>query len=81
MSDTLLMWIFGAAFFLICVLFGLWWHHVQVCRETGRDIAVIKQMLTDIREEIGDHETGMIGQLHRYSKSIVKLNTKLGINE
>lgn len=85
MSETLLIWLFAGAFGLLGVLFLLWYQHSMRCKgiseKQGEDIAVIKQMLTDIRSEIGDHEKGMIGQLHRYSKSIVKINTKLGIDE
>jgi hypothetical protein len=81
MSESLLIWLFAGGFGLIAVLFVLWYHHIQHCRQVGADIAVIKQLLTDVRAEIGNHETGMIGQLHRYSKAITRICAKIGIAE
>ena len=81
MSEGLTIWLFAGAFGLIGMLFALIWHHVIHCKSVGEDVAVIKQIVSDIRSEIGDHEKGIIGQLHRYSKAIVKLNSKMGIEE
>ena len=81
MDQALLIWLFAGAFGLIGVLFVLTWHHAIKCKGVGEDVAVIKQIVSDIRQEIGVHETGIIGQLHRYSKAIVRLNEKAGIVE
>jgi hypothetical protein len=81
MDPAIQLWLFAGAFSLIGILFALVWHHVMHCKGVGEDMAVIKQIVTDIRREIGNHETGIIGQLHRYSKAITKLYAKLGADE
>lgn len=55
---------------MIGVLFVLWWHHAVMCGRTGEDIAVIKAMLTRIERDIGTHETGLRGQVHKLASDI-----------
>lgn len=47
--------------------------------EINSKLAVIISTLSNVTMEIGSHDSGMIGQMHRYSKAIVKLNAKVGI--
>jgi hypothetical protein len=81
MDQSLLIWLFAGAFGLIGVLFLMSWHHAIKCRGVGEDVAVIKQIVSDIRREIGSHDSGIISQLHLLSKATVKLNAKAGIEE
>jgi hypothetical protein len=69
-SETLQIWLFAGAFGMIGVLFALWWHHAVTCRKTGEDIAVIKAILVRIETDIGTHETGLRGQVHKLACDI-----------
>jgi hypothetical protein len=79
MDQELLIWLFAGAYSLIGILFVMIWHHVIRCKGVGEDMAVIRQIVSDIRQEIGNHESGIIGQLHRYSKSITRICAKIGV--
>lgn len=70
MSETLQIWLFAGAFGMIGVLFALWWHHASTCGRTSEDIAVIKGMLGRIERDIGTHETGLRGQVHKLASDI-----------
>lgn len=65
MSETLILWLFAGAFGLVGVLFTLYWRHELKCKGVGEDVAVIKQVVSDIRKEIGDHESGLRGSIHK----------------
>lgn len=61
--------------------FGLWWAHVRTCNKRERYDGKLEEKVDRMEKEIGDHETGIIGQLHRYSKAITRILAKLGIGE
>lgn len=61
--------------------YALWWAHVRKCQERERHEGRLEEKITHIESEIGDHERGIIGQLHRYSKAITRIFAKLGIGE
>lgn len=70
MSETLLIWLFAGAYGLIGVLFIMQWQHSIKCKGVGEDIAVIKSLLLRIQQDIGTHETGLRGQVHRLASDI-----------
>lgn len=85
-------WVLGILITAQAGLLGLYIKHILDCNardrlrneqnaEINQKLAVIISTLSNVTMEIGSHDTGIIGQLHRYSKSIVKLNAKVGIEE
>lgn len=70
MSESVLIWLFAGAYALIGVLFALVWQHVIRCKGVGEDIAVIKQIVADTKKEIGDHDTGLRGSIHKLARDI-----------
>lgn len=81
MSENALLWLLGVQGFLDVALFGLWWAHVQHCTDRERNAAKLEQKVDHLKEEMGTHETGIIGQLHRYSRAITRIFSKLGMTE
>jgi hypothetical protein len=79
MSEVLQIWLFAGGFGLISVLFLLWWSHIQNCRAIASDIAVIKEVLTTIRVEIGSRDTGIRGEIHAHSSLLAQHSFRLNL--
>jgi hypothetical protein len=73
-------------------LAGLWIKHILDCRERDKlraeeneaimvALTALKVMSESMQGEIGDHHSGMVGQLHRYSKIITRLCERAGIEQ
>ncbi len=81
MDQTILLWILG---FLVTgnigVAVGLA-YHIKDCHKTHSELAHITNAVNRVERELGNHDTGIIGQLHRYSKAIVRLNMKVGLEQ
>lgn len=82
MSEATILWLLGTVIGVQTLVIG-WltnviWSHVRECRAFRESVAKISAQLERAIKDIGDHETGIIGQLHRYSKEIVLLNARLG---
>jgi hypothetical protein len=60
---------------------GALWMHMAADRERDSLLAKISAEVSEIKSEIGTHDTGMIGQLHRYSKIITRLCDRAGIEQ
>lgn len=82
--------IFGVLIACITAIAGLWLRHILDCRDRDRQraaehsavletLATIKSEVLEMRGELGTHETGMIGQMHRFSKIITRLCERAGI--
>lgn len=82
---TVLLWALGIIVVIetgvIVGLFFMYNSHVEDCKEHRKDQAVKEldnalsqgrmiEKIDQIQRNIGDHDSGMIGQLHRYSKDI-----------
>lgn len=78
MTETSLLWAFGLIAAALVGLGGILWRHMVSCsKDVAVPLAQLVERVSAIQKEIGDHETGIIGQLHRYSKEIVVLNERL----
>lgn len=82
-------WIIGILASALAGLLYLYISHILACNERDRrwaqdvavlreEVAVLKIELSDMKEEIGTHDTGIIGRLHRYGKVIRRLNDRMG---
>jgi hypothetical protein len=62
-------------------LLGLFVWHLFKCRDTRIDIAMIKGSLENISREIGTHESGMRGTLHKMAGYVTQIDMRLGAIE
>ncbi len=65
MDSTVLLWILGGQFAMIAGLAGLWWGHIKDCRARAAQDAVMRSDIDRLLHEVGDHETGIRGALHK----------------
>ena len=65
MSDTVLLWVLGGQLAMIVGLFKLWWDHVKECRARVANDAVMRADINRLLTEVGDHETGLRGSMHK----------------
>jgi hypothetical protein len=70
MSDQLLLWLFGGAFAGIVTLALLLLAHIKECRDVRAAIATLTTNVKHISSEIGTHETGIRGSLHKLRSEI-----------
>ena len=99
---TVLLWALGIIVVIetgvIVGLFFMYNSHVQDCKE-HRQVQAVKELdnaltqgrmmekMEQVQKNIGDHDSGMIAQLHRYSKdlrdlthAVTELNKQQGSN-
>ncbi len=73
MSESVILWIFGILVTInsgiVGVLFLMLWGHIGECRRSGEvragALAALKTQQERIVRDIGDHETGIRGDIHR----------------
>lgn len=58
-------------------LLGMFVWHLFKCRDTRIDIASIMQSLANIEHEVGDHERGIRGEMHRQTKVLTEHSYRL----
>jgi hypothetical protein len=74
MDETVLLWLFGGQMAFNVGLAKLWWDHTKDCRdyrvaaalERGQIAADVKSIL----HEIGDHDSGMRGSIHKLRNEV-----------
>lgn len=81
MTETALLWVLGSMVAFNGGVAGALWMHVVADRERDILLARMAAEVSDIKTELGTHETGIIGQLHRYSKIITRLCDRAGIQQ
>lgn len=57
------------------------WQHVMHCRRVETGLAEIRTDLKRIAEEIGTHEIGLRGSVHRHSNDIMRLDGRVSLLE
>jgi hypothetical protein len=78
MSEQVLIAIFLLIAAAIVTIGGILWRHMVSCsKDVAIPLAQLVERVTAVQKEIGDHETGIIGQLHRYGKDLAILNDRL----
>lgn len=70
MNQTLLIWLFGGVAAGLLGILKLWWDHVKECRARIAEAAVLRADLDRVMHEVGDHETGIRGNLHELRNQI-----------
>lgn len=77
MDQTVLLWILGIQTAVIGWLAIALFNHVKECRDVRTSIAEIKAIAESVKAELGNHETGIRGQMHEQRKHLVKLAGKV----
>lgn len=78
MSEASILWLFGTIIsVLLAVMAGMagWiFHHSRDCRDfrvaTAASLATILTKLERVQEDIGDHSSGLRGQVHKLASDI-----------
>ena len=81
MDETTALWLFGTLIgvqvpIMGAIALGLW-HHVIHCRRVEGKIESIKTDLRLIREELGTHDRGLRGTVHKQQNALFKLDGRL----
>lgn len=81
MNETVLLWVLGTLVLCLGALAGLFWRHIEHCREVHADLAEIKADLKHVMADIGTHETGIRGTVHKTSNMLIVHEGRLDILE
>ena len=73
MSETVLLWILGGELAIVGSLFGILWKHVNECRDFRSSVATMKTDLEHVVKELGSHDSGVRGSLHKLRGDITPL--------
>lgn len=74
-----------AAFLLvagaIATIAKLLWEHVQHCKDVHAKLAEIASDVKRIQVDIGTHDTGLRGTVHKNANRVTELDMRLGVLE
>jgi hypothetical protein len=70
MDTPVLLAILGAQLLMIGGLFKLWWDHIRDCRARAAKDAVMRSDIDKLLHEVGDHETGIRGAMHKLRQDL-----------
>lgn len=72
-----------AAFLLtagaIATIAKLLWDHIQHCREVHSKLASIEGKVDRVMTDIGTHETGMRGTIHKTANAVTALQMEISV--
>lgn len=85
MDETTILWLFGTLIAVQVPIMGsiAWglWSHVIHCRRVEGSIESVKSDLKHIRQEIGTHDSGLRGSVHKQHNSLMKLDGRVSLLE
>lgn len=78
MDQQAILWIFGILVTInsgiVGILFMMLWSHIRDCRRSGDErsamLATLQTQQNTILREIGDHDTGLRGSIHRLRNDV-----------
>lgn len=77
MSESVLLWILGGLLLAFTAIAGALWRHVEHCKEVHTKLAEIGSDVRRIKEDIGTHETGMRGTVHKCANRLIEHEARL----
>lgn len=81
MSESTLLWLFGAIVTLQTTVIGAvvtaLWVHVGHCKTIAATMARIEATVERVCIDIGTHETGLRGQVHDQQEALLKMDGRL----
>lgn len=72
MSEGILIAIFSVMAGAIAALAGMHWRHTEQCKLSDEKLAEIGSDVKRIIQEIGTHETGMRGTIHKHASVLTR---------
>lgn len=70
MNETILLWILGIFVTVIILICGALVQHIKECRDVRTLLAEIGSDLKRVQADIGDHDSGMRGDLHEHGRAL-----------
>jgi hypothetical protein len=70
MSEAVLLWALGIIVTIVIGLSVAIFNHVKECREPRATLAELKSEMARVKEDIGTHDTGIRGHVHRISDQV-----------
>ena len=81
MDEATILWVLGAIISLQTVVVGalgaIFWQHILHCRDIGAGVARLEEQVKRIAEDIGTHETGLRGTVHRSANAVMLLDARV----
>jgi hypothetical protein len=81
MSEAATLWLFGTLISVLALaigaLAGALWSHVGHCKDVSADVATLKANTDRILQEIGTHDTGLRGTVHKTANAVSAINGEI----
>ena len=85
MDGETIRWVFGAVITLqtvvISALARVVWNHVSECKAVTATVSRIDTNISHIMKDIGTHETGMRGTIHKMTQMVYAHELKIAAME
>jgi hypothetical protein len=80
-SETAILWIFGTVIALQTTIVGAiaaaLWVHIGHCKDAASSMARIETNVERLTEDIGTHETGIRGTVHKTANRMTEHESRL----
>lgn len=77
MSEPVLLWILGGFLTAFLALAAALWRHVTQCRSSNAMIAEIGGDVKRLQQDIGTHDTGIRGTVHKTANAVIVLQEQI----
>jgi hypothetical protein len=81
MNEQAILWIFGMLITCIVAVMGFLashlWTHVVECHQVGQKVSSLDRDVERMKEDIGTHDTGMRGEIHRNNNTLTQHELRL----
>lgn len=77
MDQTVLLWILAGILTAMGAIAALLWRHVEHCKEVHTKLAELSGDVKRVVQDIGTHETGLRGTVHKTANAIQRIEMEL----
>ena len=77
MTESVLLAVFSVIAATLAAIAGLLWRHVEHCKEVHARLAEIGSDVKRIKEDIGDHKSGIRGDIRDHNTKLFKLDARV----
>lgn len=79
MSEPVLLWALGILVTIVIGLAVAIFNHVKDCREPRSELAELKIEMVRVKEDIGTHDTGIRGHVHRIADQVAAQELEIAL--
>lgn len=79
MTEAALLWVLGILVTIVIGLSVAIFNHVKECREPRSALAELKTEMARVKEDIGTHDTGIRGHVHRIADDVGRHGLEIGL--